>query len=488
MSKEILVNIEPQEKRVVVVEDGRICDFYIERPDKKPLVGNIYKGRIDSIVKSIGAAFVDIGLVKKGFLYLSEAFDLEVEFDTNGHKNGGVAREFKEGQEILVQVVKEQFGTKGPRLTSHISIPGRYLVVMPQDAHHGISRRIEDDKERVRMRALLNELKLPKDIGFIVRTASQGKSQRELQRDAHFLLKLWRSILKNTSRKKAPSLVYEEYDVVLRVVRDSFGEDVNKLIIDSKYEFKRVYRFISTFLSHLKKRVEWYRQPMPLFEHKHVEEQIDKIYEAKIFLKCGGYIIIEPTEGLVVVDVNSGRFKKKTGQEDMAFTVNIEAAVEIARQLRLRDLGGIIVIDFIDMSRDAHRRAVMSKLKYALSFDHAKTDILGMSKLCLVEMTRERTHQAVESVSYVTCPHCAGKGKVKSAATLSILALKELKKKLKAGGRQIREVDIYLPPQIAERLQGDDRRHLLKLEKDFKKKINVIASREMAGEELRITP
>ncbi|HDZ77560.1 MAG TPA: Rne/Rng family ribonuclease [Candidatus Omnitrophica bacterium] len=486
MTKEILINVEPREKRVAVVEDSKLYNFFIERPDQKTLVGNIYKGRIETIVKSIGAAFVDIGLEKKGFLYLSEAFDLEVDLEDNSHQVKDQPREFKAGQEIIVQVVKEPFGTKGPRLTSHVSIPGRYLVIMPQDTHKGISRKIENDKERARLRVLLSELKLPKDIGFIVRTASEGKSKKDLQKDTHFLQKLWRSILKNSTKLPTPSLIYEEYDVVLRIVRDSFTEDVTRLIIDSKYEFKRVHRFISTFLSHLKKRVEWYKQPTPLFEQRRIEEQIDRIYGSTIFLKCGGYIIIEPTEGLVVVDVNSGRFKKKMKQEDMAFTVNSEAAAEIARQLRLRDLGGIIVIDFIDMSKDGHRRAVMNKLKRALSFDHAKTDISGMSKLCLVEMTRERTHGTVESLSYETCPHCLGKGKVKSTATLAIAALKEIKNGLKKLSRNAREVNIYLPPKVADRLFNEDKQHIAALQKQFRKRINIIASCELSAGESRI--
>ncbi|MFQ5680764.1 MAG: ribonuclease E/G [Candidatus Omnitrophota bacterium] len=488
MSKDILINIEPQEKRVAVLQDGVLTDFYIERPEHKSLVGNIYKGRIESIVKSIGAAFVDIGLSRKGFLYLSEAQDLEADLDNNGGSATNNQREFRAGQEILVQVVKEPFGNKGPRLTSHISIPGRYLVIMPQDAHRGISRRIEDDKERRRLRGLLKELKLPDNLGFIVRTVSQGRGSKELQRDAHFLLKLWRSILKASKRGAAPSLVYAEYDVVLRVVRDSFTEDVHKLIIDSKYEFKRVYRFVSTFLSHLKKKVEWYRGDDTLFGRRDVERQIEKIYAPRVFLKCGGHIVIEPTEGLVVVDVNSGRFKKKLRQEDMAVAVNTEAAAEIARQLRLRDLAGIIVVDFIDMAEDKHRRLILNKLKFALSFDHARTDVLGMSRVCVVEITRERTHRAVESISYETCPCCGGRGKVKSAATLAIAALKQLKQKLRGLPRQAREVSVYLPPKVADRLMKDDRQHLRDIEKQFRRRVNIVPYVGCAMEEVRILP
>lgn len=487
MSQEILINVEPQEKRIAVIENGVLGDFYIERTGEKPLVGNIYKGRIDSIVTSIGAAFVDIGLEKRGFLYLSEAEDLDFDSGDFNPKEYRREREFKVGQEILVQVVKEQFGTKGPRLTSHVSIPGRYLVLMPQDPHRGISRRIEDEAERKRLRALFGELDLPVDLGFITRTAGCGKTKKDFQKDANFLIKLWRGILKNSDRLPTPSLIYEEYDVILRVVRDSFTEDVNKLVIDSKYEFKRVYRFVAAFLPHLRKRIEWHRGTQPLFEHRGVEEEIDKIYEPKVFLKCGGYIVIEPTEGLVVVDVNSGRFKKKIEQEEMAFVVNGEAAIEIARQLRLRDLGGIIVIDFIDMLRDGHRRSVMDKLRSGLSLDHAKTDVLGMSKLCLVEMTRERTHRTIESVSYETCPHCAGRGKIKSARTLVISVLRKIKEELKAVPRRVRELNILVSPRMAQRLIAEDKQHVINLEKQFRKRINVIGSDDLGAEEVKIT-
>ncbi|MCX5710730.1 MAG: ribonuclease E/G, partial [Candidatus Omnitrophica bacterium] len=293
-----------------------------------------------------------------------------------------------------MQVVKEGFGTKGPRLSTQIGLAGRYLVIMPGGSGAGISRRIEDDAERKRLRQLFSELKLPKDVGFIVRTAASGKSKLELMRDAQFLYKLWKRLEKTIGGKKAPALIYEEYDLSLRAIRDSFTDDVSKLLVDSKPEFYRIQNFMRTFLGYLRNKVELYKGD-DLFGDKDIERQISKTFESKVYLKSKAYLVIEPTEGLVVIDVNSGGFKKKLSQEDAAFKVNCDAAVESARQLALRDLGGIIVIDFIDMEKERHRREVLNVLKKALSLDKAKYDILGISKFGVVEMTRERVHKTV---------------------------------------------------------------------------------------------
>jgi len=480
MSKEILINIEPQEKRVAVVSDGQMEEFYIERPQDKTIVGNIYKGKIEAVLANIGAAFVDIGLPKKGFLYLSE---IESAFESLDMPQQLNPREIKKGQEILVQVVKEGFGTKGPRLSTHIGLAGRYLVLLPSDSQIGVSRRIEDDGERRRLRLVLSELKLPKDVGFIVRTAASEKSKQELARDAQFLLKLWKRLKNLIERRNAPALIYEEYDLTLRAIRDSFSDDVSKLIVDSKAEYYRVMRFMKTFLNYLTKRVELYRGN-DLFEDKDIERQINKIFESHIYLKSKAYIIIEPTEGLVVIDVNSGGFKKKLAQEEAHFKVNCEAAGEIARQLALRDLGGIIVIDFIDMEKESHRREVLNILKKALSKDKAKYDILGISKFGVVEMTRERIHKSVQMLSYQPCPYCQGKGKVKSPATVAIYALKELKRFLK--GRSLKQANLSLAPAIIDEILKD-KDSLRAIEHRFKTKINLISNPASHMEEVKIS-
>ncbi|MGE5308313.1 MAG: Rne/Rng family ribonuclease [Deltaproteobacteria bacterium] len=451
MGKEILINSEPRETRVAIVRNGRLDEYYVERPQDKTIVGNIYKGTIDAVIPSIGGAFVDIGMPKKGFLYLSE---IEYAFEGLDKMVQLKPKDIKKGQEVLVQVVKEPFSTKGPRLSCHIGIAGRYLVIMPQDEQIGISRRV-DDEERKRLRSVLQELKLPKDAGFIVRTAASGKSAKELLRDANFLIKLWKRMDGIMRRKKAPALIYEEYDLVLRVIRDSFTEDVERLVVDSKPEFYRIQRFMRSFLSDMVNKVQLYRGDKPLFEEKDIEKQILRTFETKVYFKSKAYIIIEPTEGLVVVDVNSGGFKEKVNQEEAAYKINCEAAQEVAHQLRLRDLGGIIVIDFIDMERESHRRGVLNVLKQALSEDKAKYDILGISKFGLVEMTRERIHNTVQTLAYKPCPYCIGKGKVKSPLTMSIEAMKEVSKFVKSKGGHVPEVTVTVNPEVAEELMKD---------------------------------
>ncbi len=481
MSKEILINVESQEKRVAIINNGCLEEFYLERPQGyKTIVGNIYKGKIEAVIPSIGAAFVDIGLFKKGFLYLSE---IEDSFDSLEKKEARLL-EVKKGQEILVQVVKESFGTKGPRLSCNIGLAGRYLVLMPQENQIGISRRIENEEERKRLRQIFSKVQLPKDVGFIVRTAACGRSKQEICRDAQFLLKLWRRIEKTIQTQKAPSIIYEEYDLILRVIRDSFTDDVSKLIIDSKSEYYRVQRFMKTFLSYLLRKVLLYKGD-DLFEAKNIERQINKIFQSKVYLKSKAYIIIEPTEGLVVIDVNSGGFKKKLKQEETAFRVNCEAAEEIARQLKLRDLGGIIVIDFIDMEKETHRRQVLNVLRQALASDRAKYDILGISKFGLVEMTRERIHNTVQTLSYQPCPYCQGSGKVKSPLTMSIYAIRELRKFLKE--KPLRQVNLTLNPGVIDEILKDKMSVRL-LEQRFRTKINLVSNPALHIEDIRIYP
>ncbi|MFH0739167.1 MAG: Rne/Rng family ribonuclease [Candidatus Omnitrophota bacterium] len=479
MPKEILIDAGPQEKRAAVVNDGRLEEFYIERPQDKTIVGNIYKGKIEAALPSLGAAFVDIGLLKKGFLYLSE---IEDSFEISEAKDKR-PQEVKKGQDVLVQVVKESFGTKGPRLSCEIGMPGRYLVLMPSDKRVGVSRRIEDEVEKRRLKSILLELKLPKDVGFIVRTAACGKSKQELLRDANFLLKLWSRIERTIQSKKAPSLIYEEYDLTFRVIRDSFTDDISKLIVNSKEEYYRIQRFMNTFLRYLTNKVELYRGD-DLFEDKDVEKQINRIFEKKIYLKSKAYLVIEPTEGLVVIDVNSGGFKKRLEQEETAFKVNCEAALEAAHQLRLRDLGGIIVIDFIDMYKEAHRREVLNVLKKSLSNDRAKYDILGISKFGVVEMTRERIHNTVQALSFQDCPYCHGKGRVKSAVTMSILVVKELKKFIK--GKNPRQVSLTLNPSVIDEILKD-KTNLSSLERRLRLKINLISNPSAHVEDIKIS-
>ena len=489
MSKEILINTDEKEKRVAILENNKLQDFYIEHPEDRTIVGNVYKGRINDIVPSVAAAFVDIGQAKNGFLYLSDVSDrtYQEEFDFDlFSENKGTALELKKNQEILVQVTKEPFSGKGARLTSHVSIPGRYLVLMPFDKHLGLSRKIDEPEERKRIKDILYSIKMAQSYGLIVRTAAWGKDKKALMHDFYFLLNLWNKIKNMSKRYSAPHLLYEDYDLVLRTVRDYFTEDVDKLVVDSKIEYKRIHKFVSTFFKPLAKRVMFYREKVSLFEKKKVEEEIDQIYGSKIYLDCRGHIVIEQTEGLLVVDVNSGGLsQKKLRQEEAAFLVNMQAAKEIARQLKLRDLSGIIVIDFIDMQKEANRRKLLRELKISLSDDKAKTDVTGISRLGLVQMTRQRIRRSVESIFYKDCPYCHGKGKVKSESSMASYVLRYLRRELIKV--KSRKVIVGLHPSAAKKILQDNRRSIKILERIFRKRIEIVEDKNLHIEAIKIS-
>ncbi|MBF0489194.1 MAG: Rne/Rng family ribonuclease [Candidatus Omnitrophica bacterium] len=443
MPKEILIHVTQDERRVAILSGGKLDDFYIELERHQSMMGNIYKGKVESILPSINGAFVNIGQEKNGFLYLTDADNpflqdiekieqeptaaqklLNMFIPKSAAKEGEAAEKapakksktdlpLKKDQEVLVQVVKDPFGTKGPRLTTHISLAGRFVVYMPMDQHNGISKKIEKPEERYRLREILKSFNFYKSGGFIVRTASVEQGEKEITRDAKFLTAMWERIRNLSKQKQAPALVYKEYDLIWKVVRDLLKDDVS-LIIDSQEEYIKLRKFAETLIGkEAVAKIHYHAGPQPLFKAKNIAGELEKIYESKVYLKSGAYLVIEPTEGLIVVDVNSGRFKSKGTPEDASFAVNMEAAPEIARQLRLRDLGGIIVIDFIDMNREDHKRKVLHCLREELAKDHAKTEVNRISQLGLVEMTRARTGKTIESLKFHDCPYCEGRGRVK---------------------------------------------------------------------------
>jgi ribonuclease G len=492
MPREILINVEEKEKRIAILQDNKLADFFIEHPEDRTIVGNIYKARVQDIVPSVGAAFVDFGQEKKGFLYLNDVTDFRFQEDELEDLNMGdpkqdmPALELKKNQEVLVQVTKEPFSGKGARLTTHVSIPGRYLVLMPFDRHFGISRKIDEPDERRRIREIFRSINLKNGYGVIVRTAAWGKEKNALVRDLHFLLNLWDKIKKISTRCKTPQLLYEDYDLVLRTVRDYFTEDVDKLVIDSKIEYKRIYKFVCAFLRPLVKKIVFYRENISLFDKRQIEKEIENIYGNKIYLPCGGHIVIEQTEGLIVVDVNSGGFSnKKLKQEDAAFQVNCQAAEEIARQLKLRDLSGIIVIDFIDMQIESNRRKLLKILNVALSEDRAKTDVVGISRLGLVELTRERVRRSIESISYKDCPYCRGKGKVKSEISMAVYTFRYLRNCL--SNYKNRSVTVALHPEVAKKILNEHRNSIRDLEHKFRKRINIVPQSGLHIEDIRIS-
>lgn len=498
MVREILINADVQEKRVAIIENNVLEDFYVERQDNQKVVGNIYKGVVETIVPAIGAAFVQLGLGKNGFLYvqdmsrpdyekMAEIIDERPETD-EAPKAEQPATEikdlFKPGQEVLVQVIKEPLGKKGPRLTTQISLPGRYLVFMPYDKHQGISRKIPDAQERNRLKTLLKELNVPDNIGLIIRTAGEGGTRKEFFQDLHYLTNLWKRIRITVRKKTAPALIHEEQDLTLRTIRDNFTNQTHKVIVDSKEEYKKIMHFLSAFAPQFKNRVQLYLGDIPLFERTQIEEAIAKIYERKVILNSGGYLVIEPTESLIAIDVNSGKFTGKLDPEQTAYQINLEAAKEIARQLRLRDLGGIIIIDFIDMKEPKHREKVFNVLNEALKRDRAKTDISAVSALGLIEMSRQRTRRSIESVAYQPCTYCKGKGLVKSPATMAILILRKLRKILQKIDKKT--VLVFTHPAVASYLVNENRQAIFTLENAFKGKIVIRQDEHLHIEEFRI--
>lgn len=499
MHKEIYINVTQHEKRVAILIDKKIEEFYIERPESVNLAGNIYKGRVESVLPGMGAAFVNLGLEKNGFLYVTDVVSdpssyekllgegaPEEEAQTPEVKKPlpSIGELLKKGDEVLVQVVKEPISTKGARLTTHISIPGRFLVLMPFDNHIGLSKRIESREERDRIRKILEELKLPKDIGFIVRTAAHGASQKDFAREARYLLSLWNHVKARARRARPPHLVHSEYDLILRVARDMFTNDVAKLELDSKGDYKRISRFLRILAPQLRNRLRFYGDRIPMFEKFEVEKQIDKIYNRIVQLKSGGYLIFDQTESLVAIDVNSGKFVGKRNLEDTVFKTNMEAAEEIPRQLKLRDLGGIIIIDFIDMEYPGHRKTVFKMLEKHLEDDKAKTKILNISSIGLVEMTRQRVRKSIEGKSYQKCPYCNGRGMIKSVTTISIELMRKLENVLQ--NTKSREVFVSMHPDVAYYCSGPERNMVKPLERRFRKTIRIIEDANLHLEDIKI--
>lgn len=497
MKQEILITLDANEKQVAILKEGQLEEFYIERAGESRMFGNIYKGRVKSVVPGIGAAFVDLGTKKDGFLYVTDALksplDMETEYGESPHPsrdNGSRSRRIedvlKHAQEVIVQVVKEPIRNKGPRLTTHFSMPGRYLVMMPGAEKIGVSRRIEDRLERDRIRKVLSELdQRPKAAGFIVRTAGEGKGQKEFSRDVRYLSNVWERIQKEIHRRKAPSLIHREADLVERVIRDYLTEDDTALVVDHPELYHRARRFCQIYLPGQKVDIRFYRERTPLFEKYNIEKEIERTFQKNVPLKSGGYIVIEQTEGLVAIDVNTGRFTGRRNLEETVYQTNMEAAWEIARQLRLRDVGGIIIIDFIDMERSDHRRNLFRAFKEAVKDDRAKTNLVQMSELGLVEMTRQRVRPSLESAVYETCPYCEGKGMVKSETTMAIQTVKEVRKAIGAAHSKI--LNVYVHPRVAERLLHQEKKAIQGIERISRSRINVLPEPSLHLEDVNIT-
>lgn len=483
MRKELVISTTSHETRVALLEGGHIAELYIERERERGIVGNIYKGKVIRVLPGMQAAFVDIGLEKAAFLYVADVLDEmeQVERTIEGdateldQAEGSelaalppIEELLKEGQELLVQISKEPIGTKGARITSHISLPGRHLVYMPTVDHVGISRRIECEDERERLRQIVDSMRAP-GTGFIVRTVSEGKSEEELRGDMEFLVGLWDDLSCDLEQRKAPSLIHSDLDVTSKVLRDILTEEIQRIIVDNQEEYNKIVRFIRTFMPKLNYCIELYEGDEPIFDAYGLEVEISRALGRKVWLKSGGSIIIEQTEALTAIDVNTGRYVGKHNLEDTILKTNLEALKEIAFQLRLRNIGGLIIIDFIDMEKEAHREKVHAALEEALKGDKNKTNILKISELGLVEMTRKRVRESIGRTLCEPCPYCEGKGYVKGKLTIIYEILRELYREMAdlPAGR----ITLLAHPDIAGLLIDEERVGIDELEQRYRRQI-----------------
>ncbi|MEJ2643421.1 MAG: ribonuclease G [Gammaproteobacteria bacterium] len=427
MSEEILVNVTPRETRVALVENGVLQEVFIERTRRRGLVGNVYKGVVTRVLPGMQAAFVSIGLERAAFLHASDIAAVDGDGPGGERKTDNITQLVHEGQQVLVQVIKDPLGTKGARLTTHITIPSRCLVLMPGACNIGVSQRIEDDAERTRLKEIVQRGMAESEAhGYIVRTAAEGANPEALIADMVFLRKLWTSIQERASRAAPETIVYEDLPLVLRVLRDMVGTAVEKVRIDSRETFQKAMPFVQEFIPELATLLEYYPGERPVFDLYGVEDEIQKALERKVQLKSGGYLIIDQTEAMTTIDVNTGAYVGHRNLEETIFKTNLEAAQAIVRQLRLRNLGGIIIVDFIDMQQEDHKRQVLRALEKSIERDHAKTHISEVSNLGLVQMTRKRTRESLEHVLCEPCATCGGRGSLKTAETVCYEIFREI--------------------------------------------------------------
>jgi len=519
MRKEMLINVsQPEECRIAILEDGVLEELYTERASQNNYAGNIYKGKIVNLEPSIQAAFVDFGVGRNGFLHISDVepqyfrqagYDPEEimdgivpgadiddgDDDNDRPKRRGNGRQmrtarprfkppiqeiFRRGDEVLVQVIKEGIGSKGPTLSTYISIPGRYLVLMPALGRVGVSRKIEDEKRRRTLRSMLLELNPPKGLGFIVRTAGQERTQRELSRDMAYLVRLWKVLVKRVKNTPGPCDIYEESDMMIRTIRDIFSEDIDTIMVDEQGAHDRAKEFLQFVMPRYVARLKFYDGREPLFHKYNLEKEIAKIQRRTVPLKGGGSIVIDPTEALVAIDVNSGSFRTDDSAEETAFQLNMAASKEIARQLRLRDLGGVIVNDFIDMRRESHRRKVERSLSDAMRRDRARTKILRTSPFGLIEMTRQRIRPSLKRSVYEDCPCCQGRAVVKTGESMAIEVVRVLMMACQLP--RVSRLTIRVNDKVAAYLNNRKRRDVMQIEESSGVAVQILGSEALFPE------
>lgn len=504
MADSLVINSTPTEIRVALLENGSPTEVYIERQAERGVVGNIYRGRVVRVLPGMQAAFVDIGLERTAFLYVNDALprplpEPDPEHDPD-HEEGGhdghpreegsgsshshgrrgfrtqstinIADVVVQGQDIVVQVQKEPIGTKGARITRHVTLPGRFLVFMPFSDHIGVSHRVESAEERERLRTCLEEVQ-PLDCGFIARTAAEGIDTEILQREAKVLNQMWLDIGRKAATGPCPRLLFADLDLVLRATRELFSDDIDRVIVDTEDDHKRVREFVATISPGREQRVQHHNTPQPVFDHYGIEVEIERALERRVWLKSGGYIVIDQAEALTVVDVNSGRFVGKSNLEDTITQINLEAVKEVAYQLRLRNIGGIVIIDFIDMAQAANRDKVLSALEEALSRDKAKTTIVRMSEIGLVEMTRKRVRESLGHMLTEPCPYCQGRSFIKSEQTVANEILRAITRSLSTAPAAT--ILVNMQPDVASYLYAGEGGEVERIETVYQTKIIPVA-------------
>ena len=514
MKKEMLINSsQPEECRIAIVEDGRLEELYVERASQDNWVGNIYKGKVVNLEPSIQAVFVDFGVGRNGFLHISDVepryfrqggFDpeeLRREERAQAERNGDRGRRrpsrgsrprikppiqeiFQRGDEVLVQVIKEGIGNKGPTLSTYISIPGRYLVLMPSLGRIGVSRKIEDEQERRRLKDILYDINPPKGLGFIVRTAGAGRSRKELSRDLAYLLRLWRVIVRRVKDEPAPVDIYEESDMIIRTIRDIVTSDIDSIHVDGEGAFGRAKEFLKLVMPRHVNKLQLYKGRDPLFHKFNLEQEIARIHSREVPLPEGGSIVIDQTEALVAIDVNSGSFRIDDSAEETAYRLNLAAAKEISRQLRLRDLGGVIVNDFIDMRRERHRRGLERALRDSMKRDRARTKILRTSPFGLIEMTRQRIRPGLKRSFYQDCPCCNGRGVVKTDESMALEVIRMIV--LAAQKPKVSVVNVRCHEQVSYFLNNQKRKEVVDLEEQGNMKVQIHGSENVYPEHLEV--
>lgn len=494
--REMLINVsEPDEVRIAMLADGRLDELYIERAANISNVGNIYKGRVMNVEGSIQAAFVDFGKPVHGFLHISDLHPKY--FSASKSDTELVGRKMprrhrppiqgclRRGQEVIVQVIKEGVGTKGPTLSTYISLPGRFLVMMPGMEQLGVSRKIEDEEQRRKLRDLLSELTLPKDMGFIVRTAGMERTKRDLQRDLSYLLRLWEKVEARIKTEPAPATLYKESDLVIRTIRDVFDSNFERIVVDNPQVAARVREFLRVASPKARDVVELYDNAEPLFYRHGIEREIEKLHSRQVPLACGGSIVIEPTEALVAIDVNSGKFRVPDAAEETAYRVNMEAADEIARQLRLRDLGGLIICDFIDMVYEKHRRAVERRLSDALRKHKERAKLLRISKFGILEMTRQRQRPSFAKSIFQDCPRCSGTGRLKATESVALDVMREIR--LASQREGVISIDVRISTTVANDILNRKRHQLTDLERTTGQTIRIHGDPALGADEVRVS-